>query len=233
FNYYYDGPVTPVGIPFGLNDTDTQIEQATRVELQNADDIYVVLWGDAERDPNRIVETTLDGNAFEVGNTWYGDVRLAHYVTEASRFDFVNDTFTATFGEDIILDEFALSTRDLLAGEVLQVRLFWRTTALLDERYRVTLQLLDENGVLVAQRDSEPGGGTRPTDDWPLNRRVTDNHALLIPPDIVENAPEANFTLIIALYNLANSSDRLPVNRTEQDIFTLTTVTITEPEGNE
>lgn len=233
FNYYYDGPAAPVGIPFGLNDTDAQIEQATQVELQGADDIYVVLWGDAERDPNGIVERTLDSGAFEVSNKWYGDVRLARYVTEADRFDFVNDTFTATFGENIILDQVALNTRDLLAGEVLQVRLFWRTTALLDERYKVTLQLLDENGGLVAQRDSEPGGGNTPTSEWPLNREVTDNHALLIPADILENAPEANFTLIIALYNHADSSERLPVNRTEQDTFTLTTVTITEPEGNE
>lgn len=224
FRYYYDGDLEPLRIPFGLNDTNAEIQQATERVLRQSDDIFLVLWGDAERDPDGIVEQTLDANAFEISNEWYGDVRLARYATEAERFNYVEDV-NVRFGDVILLERFALNDNELGAGEVLQVRLFWQAIAPMDTRYKVTLQLLDENGVLVAQRDAEPGGGSQPTDTWLFGERVTDNHALMIP------AEEAHLTLIVALYNPQDSNARLPVSTSREDYLDLTTITITQPEA--
>jgi hypothetical protein len=225
FNYYYNGDIEPLRIPSGLNDTNREIRQATERVVSEADDIFLVLWGDAERDPQGIVEQTLDANAFEISNTWYGDVRLARYATEADRFRYVED-MNVRFGDVILLERYALNRTTFKPGEVMQVRLFWRAIAPIDARYKVTLQLLDEDGELVAQRDAEPGGGSTPTNGWQVGRTVTDNHALMIPAD------EAHLTLIIALYNPQDANVRLPVSTSRDDDLDLTTITITQPEAD-
>src|SRR5690606_29227902 len=143
---------------------------------------FVVFWGEAERDPNRVVETTLDAEAFEVGDRWYGDVRLATYVMPRQLQVSVDSG--ARFGDHITLERYALSAETVMPGDVLQVRLEWATGEPLEERYKVFVQLLDENGMLVAQRDSEPGGGLALTTTWTPGQTVIDNHALVIPGDL-------------------------------------------------
>ncbi len=246
FEYYYDGVVTPARVPLRLNDTAEQIRVATENILEAATtrpqnrstpadttDIFLVLWGDQERDPEGAVERTLDEQAFEISNQWYGDVRLARYVTEPDWF-LVEHNYPnrMLFGEDIVLRGYALTADEMQPGDVLHVRLFWQAQEPVDERYKVTLQLLDENGQLVEQRDAEPGGGQAPTDTWQRLRRVADNHALVIPP----NTDAANLTLIVALYNATQPEQRLPVTDiggTTADHLTLTTISVTHPEGNQ
>jgi hypothetical protein len=77
----------------------------------------------------------------------------------------------------------------------------------LDAHYKVFLQLLNADGVLAAQRDSEPGGGQFPTTGWSPDETIIDNHALMIPDDL---AP-SHYTLIIGLYNPDDPLARLPV----------------------
>ncbi|MGV2435131.1 MAG UNVERIFIED_CONTAM: hypothetical protein LVT10_09880 [Anaerolineae bacterium] len=55
------------------------------------DTLFAVLWGEAERDPNRVVETVLDQIAFEVGDAWFGDVRLARYALPPATFGEVHE----------------------------------------------------------------------------------------------------------------------------------------------
>ena len=83
----------------------------------------------------------------------------------------------------------------------------WSTSAVLDRRYKVFLQLLDSNGRLVAQRDSEPAGGSAMTTVWPAGVAIVDNHALLLPSDL----PAGDYTLIVGLYDINDSAARLPV----------------------
>jgi mannosyltransferase len=113
----------------------------------------------------------------------------------------------AHFGESIVLDSYALSADSLHPGDVLQVRFDWQTSAPLTTRYKVFLQLLNADGTLVAQRDSEPGGGLALTTGWTPGQQVQDRHALLLPADL----PPGAYTLIAGLYDLNDSSARLPV----------------------
>ena len=57
---------------------------------------------------------------FKISDEWYGDVRFVRYVTPAefSAFEQTN----IQFGESIQLEQYALSTEQLNAGDVLQLR---------------------------------------------------------------------------------------------------------------
>jgi hypothetical protein len=220
FRYYYRGETPVYPLPRGLGGDDDATRAEVRRIMADSQRIFAVFWGEAERDPNRVVESTLDAEAFESGeNVWYGDVRLARYVMPAGLPE--PTPSGARFGEAITLEAYALGGT-AQPGDVLQVRLDWQTAAPLDRRYKVFVQLLDKNGVLVAQRDSEPGGGSALTINWPTGQTITDHHGLLLP-----DLTPGDYTLIVGLYDLDNPSARLPV--VGGDYLTLGTVTINRP----
>lgn len=203
FRYYYDGGAPVYPLPPGLGGSSPETQAAVQQVIDTHQRIFVVFWGDAERDPERVVETTLNAQAYEAGSQWYGDVRLVRYVTPAT-FDLVHES-GAQFGDSITLESYALSTDTLSPGDALQVRLDWQTRAPLDVRYKVFVQLLDEAGQLVAQRDSEPGGGLSLTTTWQPGETITDRHALIIP----DNLSPAYYMLIIGLYDINDPQQRL------------------------
>jgi hypothetical protein len=205
FRYYYAGDAPVYPLPPGLGGNDAETRAAVEQVIADHERVFVVFWGEAERDPQRIVETTLDAQAFEAAGQWYGDVRLVRYATPVEP-SIVQESGTQ-FGEHITLERYALSSDTVEPGDVLQVRLDWRTDAALNERYKVFVQLLDSSGVLAAQRDSEPGGGLALTTTWPPGEVVADQHGLLIPDDL----SPAHYTLIIGLYDSDDPQQRLRV----------------------
>lgn len=223
FNYYYRGDAPVYALPPGLGGDDEATRAAVREIIAAHARAFVVFWGEAERDPNRVVETTLDTQTFEVGDQWYGDVRLARYVMPAV-FPAPVDS-GARFGDDITLLSYALNSETAAPGDVLQVQLNWSTAAPLETRYKVFLQLLDENGVLVAQRDSEPGGGLALTTTWAAGDVIVDNHGLLIPDDL----PPAHYLLIMGLYDINQPTARLTVG--DGDTLTLASIDVRQPSG--
>ena len=159
----------------------------------------------------------LDNQAYELDETWYGDVRLARYAAPDTAITM--QAAGVKFGDQITLVAYGISSATVTAGDALQVAFDWRTDAPLTTRYKVFLQLLDANGVLVAQRDSEPQGGLAPTTTWTPGDAISDRHALLI------DLPPGSYTLIAGLYDLDNPADRLPVS-TGGDYLTLATITV-------
>ncbi|MBI5668707.1 MAG: glycosyltransferase family 39 protein [Chloroflexi bacterium] len=219
FRYYYKGDTLVYPLPRGLGGDDAVARAEVRDIIANHDRIFAVFWGEAERDPNRVVETTLDTEAFEAGeNVWYGDVRLARYAAPAEMPPLTEAG--AHLGDSITLEGYALSSDHVQPGEVLQLELQWQTDAPLDTRYKVFVQLLDGGGRLATQRDSEPGGGLKLTTTWQPNETITDRHGLLIPTDL---AP-GSYTLIIGLYDLNNPAARLPVE--DGDYLELGVITV-------
>ncbi|MBZ0283211.1 MAG: DUF4832 domain-containing protein [Anaerolineae bacterium] len=205
FRYYYHGDAPVYPLPPGLGGNDAETQSAVEAIIERHDRIFVLFWGEAERDPNRIVETTLDAQAFEAGqDIWYGDVRFARYAAPAPLLAPI--TLGARFGESIRLDRYALSDRSVQPGDVLQIRFDWRTETPLTTRYKVFVQLLNEGGVLMAQRDAEPVGNTLPTTAWTPGETVIDNHGLSLPEDL----PPGDYQLIVGLYNIDDPGQRLP-----------------------
>jgi hypothetical protein len=205
FEYYYNGILAVYPLPVGLGGDDQATFEATREIIADHPRIFAVFWGTEERDPNHIVESTLDSEAYEADDVWYGDVRLVQYVAPIDFESF--EESGAQFGESITLEQFALSAETVQPGDVLQAQFHWTTAKSLDARYKVFLQLLNVDGVLAAQRDSEPGGGQFPTTGWSPDETIIDNHALMIPDDL----PPSHYTLIIGLYNPDDPLARLPV----------------------
>ncbi len=218
FRYYFKAEAPIYTLPAGLGGDDAATRAALETILAAHQRAFAVYWGETERDPNRVVEQTLDQKSFEVSDTWYGDVRLTRYEMPAT---LPAPTLSGEhFGDHITLAGYALNAETVKAGDVVQVQLNWQTDARLDQRYKVFLQLLDESGKLVAQRDSEPGGGLALTTTWTPGEVVRDLHGLLIPSDL----PPAHYLLIVGLYNLNDAAARLPVG--DNTYLTLTTLTL-------
>lgn len=218
FRYYYAGDAPVYPLPPGLGGDDAAARAAVEQVIASHGRIFAIFWGDAERDPQRVVETTLNAQAFESASQWYGHVRLVRYATPVQP-EITRDS-GAQFGDHITLERFALSSDSVAPGDVLQVRLDWRTRASLDERYKVFVQLLNSDGALVAQHDSEPGGGFALTTTWQPGAVIPDQHGLLIPDDL----SPAHYTLIIGLYDSDDPQQRLRVG--EADHLILSEITI-------
>ncbi len=203
FAYYYRGEAPVYGLPISRDGSATR---AHVLELISAHDrLHVIFYGAEEQDPDRIVETTLNRNAYEISDSWVDDMRYAQYNSEGLAATLV--AAGASFGESISLDAYAVGAREVTAGDALPAQLVWSTDAALDRRYKVFLQLLDLDGRLVAQRDSEPVGGSAKTTAWPVGESVVDQHALLIPSGL----PAGEYTLIVGLYDINDPAARLAV----------------------
>ncbi|MBN2305754.1 MAG: glycosyltransferase family 39 protein, partial [Anaerolineae bacterium] len=227
FSYYYDGSAPVYELPRGLGGDDavTRADVETVIALHRR--IFVLFWGEAERDPNRIVQATLDAGAYPVTSEWVGDVRIALYVVLDDPPDAPTVTTTARFGDSITLTGYALSAGSLIPGDVLGVILFWRTDAPLDARYAVTVQLLAPDGSLVSQHDAEPGNNRALTSTWTPGEIVIDPHGVIAPPGL---AP-GQYTIIVGLYDINAPLDRLPVRvdgAPVGDVFTLPPLIVSE-----
>ena len=85
------------------------------------------------------------------------------------------------------------------------------------------MQLLDAANQVVAQRDGEPAGGSRPTDSWQPGERIFDNYALPVP----FGTPPGEYRLVAAMYD-AQSGQRL--THAEGDSVDLGSVWVDRPQ---
>lgn len=206
FTFYYKGNAPLFPLPRGLGGDDSATRAAVQDILANYRRIFVIFWGEGERDPNGVVKNTLDDNAFEIASQWFGNVRLVQYgVLEAPPTE-PDHALAMQFGDHITLEGYAIRGR-VEAGEVIGVTLFWQTDAHLETRYKVFVQLLNPDGFLVTQHDSEPANNRAMTIDWQPHQTVIDHHGILIPPDLATGS----YTIIVGVYELDHPERRLAV----------------------
>ncbi len=82
-------------------------------------------------------------------------------------------------------------------GQTLSLALVWRSLDLIDTDYTITVQLLDGQNQVRAQRDAAPLDGAAPTTSWAVGEVVLDE-VMLQPPAEVGPGPHR---LLIALYH--------------------------------
>ena len=195
FTYYYpDQDVHPAPYHPGPD----KVESFLAPLIERYRRLFVLYWGDAESDPQRLIETWLAAHAYKVGDRWYGRVRLATYgVAPLPETPAV--TLDARFGERIHLRGYTLAGDVFGPGDVLPVTMFWEAQAPVAERYKVTVQLLDGAGQLVAQHDTEPGDGLIPTTTWDPDQILVDRYGVPLPGEL----PPGRYTLIVGLYHVA------------------------------
>lgn len=204
FTYYHrDGaPVYP--LPAGRPDPDRIAAELSAIAARH-ERLYAIFWGEAERDPERLVERWLDAHAFKATEEWVGDVRFVMYAVPPAAATSMATPAGVRFGPDITLLGYTLPGEIFPAGDVIPLTLFWQTDRPLATRYKTFLHLVAADGTLVTQRDSEPGGGLALTTTWPPGETVVDNHGLLLPP----GTPPGHYTLLLGLYDLADPAARL------------------------
>ncbi len=207
FTYYYDGPAAVYPFPRNVMDESAQIAELERIAASHRR-IYGIFWGSEGFDPQRVTERWLDGRGYKAIDEFRGDLRFVLYALPAEPASGMETPLAADFGESgIRLEGYTLGPGGYRPGDVLQVSLFWQAVRPVDRRYKVFLHLLDAEGELVTQRDTEPAGNLRPTDGWQPGETIQDNHGLLLPLDL----PAGRYRLVAGLYDLADPGDRLPV----------------------
>lgn len=210
FTYYHQegAPVYP--IPRGQPD-GARIEAELREIVGRHDRLYAIFWGEAQRDPERLVERWLDAHAFKASEEWVGDVRFVRYAVPAEAATTMERVTDLSFGGLITLRGYTLQADEVAAGDILQLALFWEAERPVAERYKVFLHLVDENGGIVAQRDSEPGGGLALTTTWRPGEEVVDNHGVLVPL----GTAAGEYRLLMGLYEVSEAGTRLGIETAE------------------
>ncbi len=220
FTYYHreGAPVYP--LPRGGPDAALITAELEEIAARH-DRLYVLFWGEAERDPERLVERLLDAHAFKATDEWVGDVRFVVYAVPPEPITTMETRVGIRFGEAITLRGYTVRGEEVRPGDIVQVTLFWETDRRLEQRYKVFLHLLDDEGRPLAQRDSEPGGGLALTTTWEPGEPVIDNHGVLVPPELAPGA----YQLALGLYDIADSNSRLQLED-GTDIYLLATITV-------
>ena len=227
FTYYFpdEGNVYP--LPEGRSRPNSDEIDASLSEIAAQHDrLYAIFWGEAQRDPERLIERWLDAHAFKATDSWYGDVRFVTYAVPSAPATEMETAVNLSFGDSVVLNGYTLDETTLRPGDIVEVTLFWKTAVPLQTRYKIFLHLLDDDGNLVTQRDSEPGGGLALTTTWQPEKIVIDNHGLLIPSEL----QPGSYRLQLGLYDLTDPLNRLPVTTQgdKTDSFLLTTITVVE-----
>lgn len=112
---------------------------------------------------------------------------------------------TTDFGGQVRLLGYELTEESVRPGEALPLTLYWQALAAMDRNYSVFIHLVDDNGLIVAQRDSYPAGGNGITSRWPVGAVIPDHHIVPIP--VVAPAP-CQTRLLVGLYD-SESGERL------------------------
>jgi 4-amino-4-deoxy-L-arabinose transferase-like glycosyltransferase len=198
FNYYFHDQLPVLPLP-GQRPIDRPATMAELNRLPGYNKVYVLYWGDQEADPDHLIEGWLDQRGYKTLDQWHGNVRLAVYVMPEQRPpDQTADNLNLQLGDQISLLGYRAWNLAPHAGEVTQLQLQWHADQAPQRRYKVFYQLLDPRDQVIAQRDAEPSGDSRPTSEWRAGNTIEDNHGLLIPP----GTPPGTYRRIVGLYDL-------------------------------
>jgi 4-amino-4-deoxy-L-arabinose transferase-like glycosyltransferase len=169
--------------------------------------VFALLGPGDGQEPAGFVEGWLNQNAYRADDRWFGSLRLALYGTTAlPPPQQATEMSGARFGKAIGLTGTDLAEPQLRPGDVVPLTLFWQARQPVKEDLKVFVHLLDSRGQLVAQRDSEPVAGMRPTSTWAVSEPIVDRYGVFLPDDL----PAGEYRLVAGLYD-PSTGQRLTV----------------------
>ena len=150
----------------------------------------------------------LNLNGFYAEHKWVESLELLTYgLVPASSLPITHTTGSgAVWDGQIELTGYDLPVKAWRPGDIVPLTLFWRAPQTLPADYSVFIHLTGPNGEIVAQTDSGPAGGSRPTGGWQPGEIVIDRHGLFLPAA----AAPGEYQLRLGLY-LPSTGERLPV----------------------
>lgn len=102
-----------------------------------------------------------------------------------------------------------------------ELTLVWRAAGDITSDYTVFAQLLNAEGKLIAQSDSAPAAGQRPTSGWREGEYIVDTHQL----NFNQDAAPGKATLIVGMYD-AKSGQRIVLQSGEDFVMLATDIPI-------
>lgn len=135
-------------------------------------------------------------------------------------------TFTASFNPDVHLYRYdrlpdeplaqyenGLILRDALLTNSSLVELLWQTDRLLSVDYTTSVVLLDENGQVMAQQDSQPFLGQRPTSSWQSGEVVYD------PKNLQPMPAAGEYRVGVVVYQQVNGEVQRIITNNNTDLL--------------
>ncbi|MFN2251785.1 MAG: ArnT family glycosyltransferase [Anaerolineae bacterium] len=102
------------------------------------------------------------------------------------------------FGGTLSLVGWSVPDEAAAPGASVPVTLVWQTDEPIEDDLTAAVQILDENGSVVAQGDGPPIGGSFPTSTWRPGDLVVSTHDVAIPTD----APTGDFSVWVGWYRV-------------------------------
>ncbi|MFH1929338.1 MAG: glycosyltransferase family 39 protein [Chloroflexota bacterium] len=238
FRHYYGGELPAIGLPGVAMSGRSDPVSISRDLEQEAGDyrrIWLVQCRTMFSDPDELVHRWLEEHTFkldEVNFRSYGsDAQVYLYQPESPVTDqlpAMQCSEIAEFGGELTLLGYDLPSMPLAVHESAVMTLYWRAKTESSAEYKVSLQLVDDEGTLWAQRDRVPFYFF-PTTLWPVGQIIRQEHELTIPP----GTPPGEYRLELRVYG-RESGDLLPVTvepcvSSETTVLTLAEVVVARP----
>ena len=99
--------------------------------------------------------------------------------------------------QQIMLEQALVSQLTYRPGDSVPVTLQWHSLQAVNRSYKVFVHLLTMDMQLVAQDDTEPVNGLRPTNGWVPGEIINDPHQVLLP----SNVPAGTYQIRVGLYD--------------------------------
>jgi hypothetical protein len=205
---FYTGRIAvypmPRVIPLDEKEASRELEDITSKHKR----IIAVFWDRSESDPDHFVEDWFNTRGYRARDDWYGSVQMVIYGSGAGLVEPEEErSLDADLGHGITLRAYRLWDRQVGPGDILRLTLEWEAREDVQDSYKVFVHLLDEEGRLVAQRDSQPVGGSRPTATWLEGDEISDNYGIMIPA----NTDPGSYRLVVGMYE-PDTGRRLPIS---------------------
>jgi hypothetical protein len=225
FAYYYRGDLPLVPLPQRRPPDAPQTRAALADLAQHQRRVFAILWATNESDPDGIVESWLNQHGYKALDAWYGNARLAMWALPPADSGQVEHRLDVNLGGQVTLAGYSLGATTVAGGDVLPLTLYWQAPQPLAGRYKVFVHLLDQRGQIVAQRDSEPAGGSRPTTSWRPGELISDKHGVLIP----FGTPPGPAQVVVGLYSAETGQRLIPADGPADGRIPLATVELARP----
>ncbi len=143
------------------------------------------------------------------------------------------DFGSLTFPPEMRLLGYKLDTAQVTPGGAVRLTLYWQSLVAMDRDWSVFVHVVDENSVVVAQRDTYPGLGLMPTRKWQVGRTLADTYVINLSPTTYT---PGEASIEIGLYDY-NTGERLLIVSGEhaergKDALTLAPLTIAANPGD-
>jgi hypothetical protein len=112
----------------------------------------------------------------------------------------------ADLGSEIRFLGYNLPGTRFQPGDTMRLVLFWQALAGIDQDYTVFTHLIDNDGMIWAQKDDWPVDGSYPTSQWAQGAIIEDPYEIGISPE----TPSGDYRLEVGMY-LLETGERLPV----------------------